>query len=98
MIPALTALSLDKPESLAAHDALVVVSPTPLEKHLASLALPAAATAALESALAIDAALGRGARPPVVLPAAPPPPTAALPPQQKPPATPPPPASAEGPK
>ncbi|MEI8259362.1 MAG: aminopeptidase, partial [Deltaproteobacteria bacterium] len=67
MIPALHALDPNSPESLATHDALVVVSPTPLEKHLVALSLPAVARAAIESALAIDAALGRGARPPVVI-------------------------------
>ncbi len=69
MIPALHALDPNAPDALATHDALVVVSPTPLEKHLAALSLPASARAALENALAIDAALGRGARAPVVIPA-----------------------------
>lgn len=67
MIPTLTPVALDEHTSLAAYDALVVVSPTPLEKHLASLSLPADAKRALEEGLAIDAALGRGARAPVVI-------------------------------
>lgn len=48
----------------ATHDALVVVAPAPISSHLDKLG---PARSAVESALAIDAALGKGARPPVVL-------------------------------
>ena len=52
----------------SSFDALVLVAPTPIAAHAATLG-PAVA-AAVESAIRADAALGRGARPPVVLPVA----------------------------
>jgi len=47
-----------------AYDALVVVAPAPLTPHLDALG---PARAAVESALAIDAAVAKGGRPPIVL-------------------------------
>jgi leucyl aminopeptidase len=55
-------------QEAAAHDALVIVAPTPLARALGTLRLPAAVTAALEAALAADQSLARGARPATVLP------------------------------
>jgi leucyl aminopeptidase len=54
------------PSSLAAHDALVVVAPSPLAAWGSSIGGPVAA--AIEAALAVDASLG-SKRAPVVLPA-----------------------------
>jgi leucyl aminopeptidase len=69
--PVLFPLAADALEQKAhAHDALVVVAPSPLPRYLPTLRLPAAITAALEAALAADHGLAKGARAATVLPVA----------------------------
>src|SRR5262245_25927003 len=52
-----------------AHDALIVVAPSPLSRQLAAAGLPATVTSAIEAALAVDEGVARGVRLPAVIPA-----------------------------
>lgn len=52
----------------ACHDAIVLVTPSPLGRWLRSLSLPLSVVSALESLVSVDRALERGSRPPTLLP------------------------------